>query len=194
MKTIILVVYILTFLLNDITAQSLKSISAGPKAGINISHWGGDDFDTQSRAGMHIGGFAVLEFSERFALQPELLFSSQGAKVESPDINLPVNYLNLPILAKVMVYEGLYFNIGPQIAFLLSAKEDGMNTQEEYKSTDFGVVIGAGYQLPMGAHVQVRYNAGISNFNNEDFFDEKTSNQVVQISVGYIIWNHSMRN
>lgn len=191
MKTLLILIIVIGCTFNQGVAQSIESIQAGPKVGVNISHWGGDNFETKSRTGLHIGGFALLEFSDLFSLQPELMYSSQGAQSGSGRVKISVNYLNIPVLASITVYEGVYINIGPQLAFLLSANESeggNGNVKEEYKSTDLSLVIGGGYKLPMGLHFHLRYNAGLSNFNNEAFFDEVSSNQVIQISVAYILW------
>lgn len=171
---------------------SVQSIQLGPKAGVNISHWGGDDFGTKSKAGWHIGGFAHLQFSKRYELQTELLYSVTGAKREktcSCSSNFTLPYLSLPILATYRVTPELYFNFGPQIGILLNAKdEDGSQLKDEFKNTDLALAFGLGYQLPKSIHLQVRYVAGISNFNNEEMFDEHSSNQIFQISAGYVLW------
>ncbi|MGI9542160.1 MAG: porin family protein [Cyclobacteriaceae bacterium] len=198
MKTIYITIVAIAFTFTHAISQSIsiKSIEVGPKMGLNISHWGGEDFNTKSKAGLHIGGFAMFQFSERYSLQPELLFSAQGSEAESGRVEYPVNYLSIPVLAKIDVYEGLYFNVGPQIAFLLSAKENDNSgteiTSDEYKGADLSLAVGAGYELPMGLHFQLRYNAGLSNFNSGVFADEKSSNHVIQISAAYILWKNSL--
>jgi hypothetical protein len=81
-KTILTVVAIAT--MNMIQAQEkVSKITFGAKAGLNLSSASVDrtfDTDISSLVGVHVGGFANFKFNEKFALQPELLFSTQGYK------------------------------------------------------------------------------------------------------------------
>ncbi|WP_408583014.1 outer membrane beta-barrel protein, partial [Myroides odoratimimus] len=52
-----------------------------------------------------------------------------------------------------------------------------------FKSFDFGVNFGAGYELPMGVFFDARYNVGLSKVNKEG--SEASKNGVFQLSVGY---------
>ena len=188
MKTLLVTIVVIGMALYQVSAQSVQSITLGPKIGLNVSSWSGDDFNTDSKTGINIGAFSIIKFSEKFSLQPELLYSGQGTICGCRGSKIPVNYLILPILAKVDVYKNLYLNAGPQIGFLLSAK-DGEDTsaEDEFSSTDFGIAIGAGYALPMRLHFHLRYIFGLSNINSEDF-DENTQSRVFQVSVGYLLW------
>ena len=193
MKTLIVTLAFLGVLQYSF-GQSIKSIAVGPKIGLNVSSWGGDDFNTKSKTGIHLGAFAQARFSKQFSVQPELFYSAQGTKCSCTSSNIPVNYLNFPVLVKVDVYKGLYLNAGPQIAFLLSAKDgDDDSAEDEFKGTDFSFVIGAGYELPLGIHVHLRYNIGLSNINSEDF-DENTKSQVFQVGVGFLPWKKDYQN
>ncbi len=191
MKKLVISISLL-FLVVQVHSQTLQSVEIGPKAGINISSWGGDDFDTKSRTSANVGGFAILKFSDQFGLQPEVLYSSQGAQSDDGDIKIPANYLSIPILAHIAVNEYLYVNAGPQISFLLSAKDgDDDNAKDEFNSSDFSFGIGGGYGFPsVPVHIQVRYNIGLSNINSSDF-EENTKGNVFQISLGYILWRQN---
>ena len=72
----------------------------GIKGGLNISTVvGGDVDDTKSLIGFHVGGLAEIHVVEKFFIQPELLYSAQGTKVDGPlgtDADLKLNYLNIP--------------------------------------------------------------------------------------------------
>ena len=194
MKTLLVTFAFIGVFQCSLFGQVIKSISVGPKIGVNISSWGGDDFDTESRTGLHLGAFARAKFSEQFSLQPELYYSAQGTVCSCRGSKIPVNYLNFPVLARIDVYKGLYLNAGPQIGFLLSAKDgDDDSAEDEFKGTDFSFVIGAGYELPFDLHVHLRYNIGLSNINSEDF-DENTKSQVFQIGVGFLPWKKNYQN
>ncbi|MCB4797553.1 porin family protein [Neotamlana laminarinivorans] len=192
---------VLSFL--SITAQE-EAIRFGAKAGLNIASLGGDIEDYDSKLGFNIGAVAEIPVGEKFAIQPELLFSTQGAKLEesgtdySYEDKLKLNYLNIPVMAKFYVAEGFSIQAGPQIGFLVKAESEyeevyngetfsGDEDIKDYlKSVDFGLNFGLGYQLSSGIFIDGRYNLGLSNINDQDDADEfEITNGVIQFSVGY---------
>ena len=149
MKKIILT----SFMLCSVFTFS-QEIKFGAKVGLNLSNLRGD-YPTgidehNSKIGFHIGGFAEYEINEKFTLQPELLFSTQGntygykdyygggSYYDGADYNLKLNYLNLPIILKYKIIEKLSIDFGPQIGYLMSAKtkidvtEDSRDPSQNY--------------------------------------------------------------
>jgi len=130
-------------------------------------------------------------FSESFGLQPELLFSSAGAKMD--DSKIKMSYISLPVMLRYQPIEILNVHAGPQFGFLASAKADdgdeSMDVKEAYKGLDLGLGIGAGLDLPMGIGFTARYVLGLSNISDGDdefFGDEVTvKNNAIQLSVTY---------
>lgn len=51
------------------------------------------------------------------------------------------------------------------------------------KSTDFGLGLGAAYDLPMGLIIEARYNLGLANISDVSGFDSK--NTGFQVGLGY---------
>ncbi len=142
----------LLFTISNMTAQE-ESVRFGAKAGLNLSNIKGDlTSDFKTRISFHIGALVEIPLSDRFAFQPELLYSSQGAKFEFKEGNNEVivvengkfvdvsenqyeeketiirNYINIPLMAKYYVAEGFSIQAGPQVGFLTSAKTKGENT------------------------------------------------------------------
>lgn len=115
MKKIYLTIVILSMALT-LNAQDIKF---GAKAGINIASVTGEIESTGNRIAFHLGGMAEIPIDGALYLQPELLFSSQGYKLDNGTGTL--NYLNLPIIAKYFVTEDFSIQAGPQIGYLLSA-------------------------------------------------------------------------
>ncbi len=131
-----------------------QEIKFGAKVGLNLSNLRGD-YPTgidehNSKSGFHIGGFAEYEINDKFTLQPELLFSTQGntydykdyygggSYYDGADYNLKLNYLNLPVILKYKIIEKLSIDFGPQIGYLMSAKtkidvtEDSRDPSQNY--------------------------------------------------------------
>ncbi|MEO5945829.1 MAG: porin family protein [Chitinophagaceae bacterium] len=169
MKKILLALVVLT----TTVLASQAQVRFGLKAGANFYTIGGDDAegeDINSKFGLHVGGLVNIPVSAKFKVQPEVVFSIQGAKEDNGGPgNLNLNYVNIPIMAQVYATEGLYFELGPQIGFLLKADSKDETTgvsvsvKDQLKSTDFGVGLGAGYTMASGFGFNARYNLGLSN-------------------------------
>jgi len=68
---------------------------------------------------------------------------------------------------------GLNFNAGPFMAVLLGAKYDGEKVKDNYKTSDWGMGVGIGYQLAGGLGFAFNYNQGLGNIG-EDIEDPFT--------------------
>jgi opacity protein-like surface antigen len=197
MKKVLLIVVVTLLGLGNLSAQEVKF---GAKVGLNSSNLRGDmDFD--SKIGFNVGAFAEISLSDKFIFQPELLFSTQGAKFEGSDANatvsIKVNYLNIPLMLKYGVTDKLFLEFGPQLGFLLSGKSKfevtygGETVSEEQdikdssKSFDFGLNFGASFDVAENIMIGARYNLGLSNINDDDRDDDKIQNAVFSLSVGY---------
>ncbi len=181
----------------------------GIKGGLNSSNFSGDTggIDFKSRIGFNVGAFAAIKLSEKITLQPEILYSTQGAKavnvsalyddvIYTGDVKFNLSYINVPVMIKYYVADKFNLEAGPQIGFLTSAKTstklDGSSQtvdediKDSFESVDFGLNFGAGYDFTKNVSAGIRYNLGLSNiFKTENGDDSKTQNSVFSLSVGY---------
>ncbi|NUY80627.1 PorT family protein [Flavobacterium sp. MAH-1] len=183
-----------------------KKFHFGAKAGAQSTTITGDEEDVSARIGAHVGVFGEYMINDKFSIQPELVFSMQGADsdVEENVFGenykgewVKLNYLNLPVLVKYHFsgVKGLSVGVGPQVGFLLSAKQkyttsvEGVTTEHEddvkdnLKSIDFGLTAGAEYELPVHVFFGIRAYQGFMNINDID--NDKAYNSVFQLSAGY---------
>ena len=172
-----------------IAAASAQDLSFGAKAGVNLANLKPDLDDASTRTSFHLGAVAEIGISDQFSVQPELLYSEQGAKDDSDDDEVVrTNYLTLPIMAKYYLTDGLCIEAGPQIGFLLTAEveDDGdtIDLKDNTKNTDIGLAFGLGYKLDSGLNFGIRYFLG-SDINDVEGDSDKISNRVFQISLGY---------
>lgn len=184
MKNRLLFALLLGLTFGSLSAQDLNF---GVKGGVNIASIGGGNSigvaGLGSKVGFHLGGVVESPFSEKFSLQAELLYSLQGAKWSIGSVsNLNLNYINLPILGKYYIIEGLSAEAGPLVGFLLSTNGD----KADYSTIDIALAIGASYKLNENIFFSLRYNKGISNINKNDSIDYNNQNNVFQISAGYM--------
>lgn len=160
-------------------AQS-EEMKFGVKAGANFSNFSGD-YDTDGKTGFYVGGLVDLPVSGNFHVQPEVLYSAEGADgAEGADAELGISYLRIPVMAKYYIMEGLSLQAGPEIAFKVGADDD---IDEGTKSMDFGLGAGAAYELPMGLFFDVRYNLGLSDISDDGPFEIK--NTAFQVGAGW---------
>lgn len=159
----------------------------GLKAGANASNITNQD----TKIGYHLGALAHIHMGPSFAIQPELVYSNQGAKhtLSNGTHNLNLNYVNIPLLFQYMAGTGLRLQTGPQVGFLTSV-EDKLNgnvtnhyTASNFKNTEFAWTFGIGYQGNSGLGVDGRYNLGLSNIN--DAGSGTLKNNVAQVGLFY---------
>lgn len=164
-------------------ANAQDGMSFGAKGGLNFATIAGSQGATSLLA-FHLGGFVEFKVSDKFAVQPELLYSMQGAKYEGGNVNL--NYINIPVMAKYFVTEEISIQAGPQLGILMSATSDGTDIKDSLNSTDFGLNIGGGYNIGENMMLDLRYNLGFSELlKDKPSGADPEKNAVLQISFGY---------
>jgi outer membrane autotransporter protein len=205
-KTILAVAFLAAFLTSNAQETNSK-ITFGAKAGLNVSSASVDrGYDTaiSSLVGVHIGGFANFKLDEKFAVQPELLFSTQGFNEYDNDggyiydDKIKLTYINLPVSFQYTVASKFNVEAGPQVDFLLSGKADGkyydpmfdetqtqnnVDIKDSLKSVVFGFNIGAGYAITPKLTANVRYHLGLSEA--DDLEGVKVKNRNFQVGLGY---------
>lgn len=175
-------------------AQDKKDMSYGVKGGLNISSITNSDveeMESSSLVGFHIGLFGEFMIADKFAIQPELLYSTQGVKLEryGEKADLKVDYINIPVMAKYYVAKDFSLEFGPQVGFLVSAElkydEVSVDIDDSTKSTDFSLNFGAGYNIGDFA-LGARYNLGLTRLQKDlEVGESDSKNSVFQISLGY---------
>ncbi|PKG50857.1 porin family protein [Olleya sp. 1-3] len=182
MKKLLLITVISVLAFTKSQAQDVKF---GVKLGANFSSIYGDTSDEIETitSVISFGAYSEIAFNEKFSFQPELMYSIQGFSVGDDIVTL--NYLGLPLMGKYYVTKGLSLEAGPQIGYLLSAKDEGRDVKDNFKSLDYGLTFGVGYKLENGLNFSARYNAGLSNINDVVGSKDKFRNGVAQLSIGY---------
>jgi hypothetical protein len=156
-----------------------KKTQVGIKSGLNVAILSASiNSESSYKSGFHIGMYIKTPGGFR----PEIYFSSQGQKdnyvsppsfVSTGKTTTTLNYLNIPLLME-LGKKKVMFQIGPQIGFLLSAKEVGtINNQsvnsdlkDFTKSPDFSLVLGAGINATEKLNFGLRLNYGLSDIFN----------------------------
>ena len=181
MRKIALLITLTIFGLTQANAQNF-----GFKGGYNYSSFNGEvakDNTLKGLSGFYVGALLELPLGDVLSLQPEVIYSRQGAAWEK-DYNIPIlgkgslkndiklDYLNIPVMAKVNLGP-LFLQGGVQFGFLVGKPEtsstvNGLRVTEQvdkdaYASFDFGVGAGLGVNLSQHFFVEARYTHSLTN-------------------------------
>ena len=198
MKKVMTIVLALTllFAVSNLFAQapSVGLTGKGIKAGVDLAKFTGSDATDQSmKTGFTVGGFITYSFTDLFGIQPELLYSMKGSKVDvgGTTVNTKLNYIEIPVLFRVQLVGAPTFKpnfyVGPELGILLSAKREDVDIKDDTKSTDFGIIGGVGADFPMGAGkltFDARYDLGLSKVVDVSPAP-KVNNSAITFLVGY---------
>lgn len=172
-------IFLLAMLLSG-TFIAQAQLRIGIKAGANFADFD-SAFETKMRTGFHFGLAAELKLPANFAIQPELLYSAQGADVTLAKIEtIEYNYIAVPVMVKYYILSDiLSLEAGPQFSFLVNDKNN-FNVGDS-STFDFAALGGIGLHLGKHVFIQGRYVIGLTEAStNADF-----KNKVIQISAGY---------
>lgn len=179
MKNKLFLTIVLLFVLQNTNSQILK---IGVKGGLNYANFTDTSIKTDAITSYHAGIITTIKLTKSFALQPELLYSTQGASYENAisEFKNELGYLSIPLLAKLNLSESLSLEIGPQASFLLSKKDEF--DFNDYNTFDFAVDGGLGLKLTESIFIQARYILGLSEISK----NAQAKNSVFQLSAGIL--------
>jgi len=159
-------------------------VNLGVKAGINMYKISSDDNTTYDHiTGFHLGLLGHIHLDSQWAVQPEFVYSGQGAK--RGDTKQKLDYINIPVILQYMFDNGFRLQAGPQLGILVRA-----DNRNDLNPIDLGLSIGVSYVVPStGFGVDARYNYGLSNINKNDAV--KSFNRGLQLGVFYIFGHNT---
>ena len=162
----------------------------GIKGGLNLANLKIENTSSpDSKVGLNLGLLAHIHFEPHWAIQPELMYSDQGAKedVSGTEVKAKLHYINVPVLLQYMTGSGFRIQTGPQFGILASAKtksgDSESNADNYYKTFDLAWAIGASYITNSGFGVDARYNIGLADIN--DAGGSSIKNRVWQFGLFY---------
>lgn len=200
------------FLGQTVLAQETRF---GLKAGANYSSIVGDlTQGLKFRFSGHGGIFLEIDFSEKFKLQPELLYSSQGfqfstdlaeiqnggAVADGNDFrtNVQLNFITVPILGKFALNDKVDVAFGPQFGFLLNQVtkikdlDQAGTTNADRRSSisgefqlDYGAAVGLELTLTDNVSISPRFYIGLRNRLNA-LEGAQNYNAAIQLSMNYM--------
>lgn len=178
----------------------------GLKGGLNFTNlYINNVGDDKMKAGWHAGIFAKFPLAKGVSLQPELLYSNKGSKLNytaatigTGEYRFNLNYWELPVLLSFNIAENFHINAGPYIAYLMKADITDINkngtvnqllslNEDNFKRWDVGAAAGLGFDVEkftLGA----RYTMGLTEINNSTVLSQlapKSKNSALNFFIGF---------
>lgn len=191
------------------TSESSLAPKLGIKAGVNLSNMYVDEVsDENMKVGLNAGVFAKLPVTRGFSIQPELLYSSKGAKetyhnfiMGEGEYRFNLNYVELPVLAVFNLAKNFNLHVGPYVSYLAGVNIKDMKDNgtihdvanldaEDFNRFDYGLAGGLGIDISnftLGA----RYNYGLreigksGNVTSDLLKNSKNSAVSLYIGIGF---------
>lgn len=188
----------------------------GIKGGVtfaNLVNEGDNVTDKNAKVGYNVGLFAKLPISSHFAIQPELLLISKGARrtydmgsgffgigTGEGELDFNLTYLEVPVLAVVNFNRYINVNAGVYAAYLLNANvtNDSENSnydkyrdlnEDNFQRFDYGLAAGVGIDLhPVTFGARYEYslrNLGKSGLSGEITEDSRNSALSLYVGLGF---------
>jgi hypothetical protein len=207
-KTFFLI--LIGLILSNLMYAQKSNIDFGIKTGVNQAKYTGTLIAAEYnfKTGFYIGGFANFSVTERFKIQPELLFALQGSNFTIKNIEIreypsepPIigdyktkiseTTISIPIIAQYLISEKFFIELGPQIGLILDRKEEvtksptddpTFNTINDFDPDffDLGLTTGVGYSFNEKFSLNFRYFFGLIE---RDLFKVKSS--VINLGLEY---------
>ena len=116
-----------------VSIVSYSQLSGNAKVGMNMSNFTGDAFkDSKMRIGFNVGVGAEYQFTEMWSIQPSLMFTQKGTKMEESEEGITATaklnpmYLEIPVLAAarfaIADNQNIVVKAGPYFAFGIAGK------------------------------------------------------------------------
>lgn len=203
---------IISLILVLLAGQALAGgLGKGIKAGISYSKVTNDAVgDSDYKAGVAAGVSVSYDLLPGITLQPELLYVQQGGRwdvnvldggaiVSNAELTWKLNYLQVPVLARVnLPLLGAFLPTliaGPALSVKTASTyeiEEGdalisSGDVDDLVSTDLSLIVGVGFKVgagPAGFVVDARYNLGSTNLNDTDS-DVTINNRGFQVLAGF---------
>ena len=206
MKKFLFVASLVMLSLSANAQKAAGSFTFQPKVGLNIAR-NTDAEGSDPRFGLAIGTELEYQIRDKFSVAAGFIYSMQGVRQSGETgygyatVTYKLDYINLPIVFNAYVYKGLALKFGVQPGFNVSAKASETSwgytstgsISEKIKLFDLSIPVGISYETKWGIVVDARYNIGVTNAYDAQYYNNITNtfedifsrNCVVQLTVGY---------
>lgn len=156
------------------SSAALASPHFGIQVGAGLTGFNGDDAkDIDASIGLAVGGTMVMPLGSGLAFNPQVMFAYRTSSV---DLDLYTMYINetaleVPLLVRYNVTPAFFLQGGPQLGLVLSSEveveDETEDVTDERTKFEYGLAVGAGFQITENWAVDVKYNYGINNSDKD---------------------------
>lgn len=150
--------------------DSPDHLNYGVKAGKSFYSFSEDAVEPRTDLSFYAGGFVSTSFSSKLKLQTELLFEAYNLR-DNNFFNIETNILQLsvPVFVKFEALPNLFLNAGGFAGYRIDVNTDGDNiiNNNLIKDWDAGLLTGADYHFDNGLFLEIRYNYGLVDIQNQ---------------------------
>lgn len=216
-------IYALTVILVVLAAHVNGQVRYGINAGINHSMLKGDAMSslggltefsngmitTRPRTGLYAGGFMEMPLGSRISIQPGVYYSQKGFNMRGEILgdkleflgagaraDLQSHYIDIPVVFKAEVAEGLQVFAGPQLSYLVKSNlkmdagilgislfKRNVDVTENFNKADWGLTGGVGYTFSNGFTINAAYDHGLSRVDKNRSLE--SFNRNFKVGIGY---------
>jgi hypothetical protein len=176
-------------------APAVAQMTYGARVGVNfadISFDADEDVPTSGRTGLLAGVFVTIPLGW-LTVQPEAIYTVKGTSLDPAGFTTDylVDYVEVPVLARVRLPRNAYAVAGPAMAFRLRARSrtafagstEEFDLDEDVESFDLGIVGGVGLDVGRWV-VDARYTHGLSDIDADTSDGVRARNRVLSLSAG----------
>lgn len=150
-------------------AQAPAKAGGGIEVGLDMSHVAPPS-GTQTidfAPGFIAGIFGTVPVTKTIGLQVGADYVQKHTKINNNESN--IDYLEIPIMARMPLFKGLYMNEGIGVNFPVKAtgKSATSGTETDFKSQvtspDISIIISGGIPINKKAAIEIRYDGGFKH-------------------------------
>lgn len=140
--------------------------------------------------GFHIGAFYNVSLGNKWAFQPELIYTNYGMRLNINyqgiviQTKVETDYLALPLMVQYYPVPSFQLEAGPELGILVNSKISGsgqsLDIRDQTKKVNAGIGIGAGYYFTDHIGLNMRYVSGLTDLDDSGV---KAKNIVFQIGL-----------
>lgn len=164
--------FIAAFAVIGLSNVNAQGVQFGATAGLVIvdpnAEIDGMDVDINSETGFYVGLVADLSISDKFGVQPEVVYSRVNDG----------NGILVPIMAKYNATEKLNIQFGPAFDFTLE------DLPSDFQGVGLSLGAGLGFDITENIFVEGRYNFQLNDYYTGDF-DIQSKSNILTFGIGY---------
>lgn len=176
--------------------SNAQPVHYGFTANVNMNIMNAKGLSSKPIAGYNGGGFATIDLSKKWRLQPEVLYTlkniqkgddfmtyyvNSGRSYANTNINL--HYVSIPVLVNYRLSHFFTLNAGPEYGILVYNNDDLLKSNASaFKKSEAGVTAGVQLVFSPGFNLFGNYYHGLTNSNN---IDDRYQWHNSQIRIGF---------